>query len=133
MQPFMRLKLKDKIADAPESWRQTNQNSSQADRFLRLINQPLVLISQVKRSGGSLMAQLFDNHPEILAHPHEFKIGYPNKYTCPAINIRMHPRENYGLLMESQKNLENGYNKSIVGGSGMRFYLPPVMQITLFS
>ena len=42
---------------------------------------PLVLISQIQRSGGSLLSQLFDGHPEVHAHPHELKIGYPKKDT----------------------------------------------------
>ena len=35
------------------------------------VNSPLALISQIQRSGGSLLSQLFDGHPEIHAHPHE--------------------------------------------------------------
>ena len=30
------------------------------------VNVPLVLISQVQRSGGTLLSQLFDGHPEVL-------------------------------------------------------------------
>jgi hypothetical protein len=44
------------------------------------ITVPLALISQIQRSGGSLLSQLFDGHPEIYAHPDELKIGYPEKY-----------------------------------------------------
>ena len=32
---------------------------------------PLVLIAQIHRSGGTLLARLFDGHPEILAFPQE--------------------------------------------------------------
>ncbi len=28
------------------------------------VREPLVLISQIQRSGGSLLSQLFDGHPE---------------------------------------------------------------------
>ena len=34
---------------------------------------PLVLIAQVKRSGGTLLSWLFDGHPEVFAFPHELK------------------------------------------------------------
>jgi len=34
---------------------------------------PLVLIAQIKRSGGTLLSRLFDGHPEVLAFPHELK------------------------------------------------------------
>jgi len=48
---------------------------------------PIALISQIQRSGGSLLSQLFDGHPELHAHPHELKIGYLKKYHWPEINI----------------------------------------------
>ena len=39
------------------------------------VTDPLVLVSQIQRSGGTLLSQLFDGHPECHAHPHELKIG----------------------------------------------------------
>lgn len=47
------------------------------------VSQPLVLISQIQRSGGSLLSQLFDGHPQLLAHPYELKVGYPDKQYWP--------------------------------------------------
>ena len=41
------------------------------------IKQPLILISQIQRSGGSLITQLFDNHPETYNYPHELFIFKP--------------------------------------------------------
>jgi hypothetical protein len=41
---------------------------------------PLILISQIQRSGGTLLSQLFDGHPEVLAHPAEIQVGYPRKW-----------------------------------------------------
>ena len=38
------------------------------------VDQPLVLISQIARSGGTLLSQLFDMHPECHVHPHELKL-----------------------------------------------------------
>ena len=43
------------------------------------VHEPMLLISQVQRSGGTLLAQLFDGHPECLAHPYELKWGRPLK------------------------------------------------------
>lgn len=40
---------------------------------------PLILISQVSRSGGTLLSQLFDGHPQIAAHPHELGFGFPSE------------------------------------------------------
>ena len=37
-------------------------------------NLPILISSQLQRSGGSLISQLFDNHPEILAHPWEIMV-----------------------------------------------------------
>ena len=42
---------------------------------------PLLMVSQIQRSGGSLMAQLFDGHPQLYAHPFEIQIGYPKSGT----------------------------------------------------
>lgn len=47
--------------------------------FLYKKNLPILISSQLQRSGGSLFTQLFDNHPEILSHPWEvmmYKEGY---------------------------------------------------------
>jgi len=64
-----------------------------ADRLFRArreslltVDQPLVLISQVQRSGGTLLSALFDGHPELLAHPWELLIGHPQKYDWPDLD-----------------------------------------------
>lgn len=41
------------------------------------INHNLVLISQIQRSGGSLLSQLFDGHSKILAYPSELILTDP--------------------------------------------------------
>ena len=43
-------------------------------RHLRPVTEPLVLISQVQRSGGTLLSQLFDMHPQCHAHPDELAV-----------------------------------------------------------
>jgi hypothetical protein len=35
------------------------------------VDQPMILISQIQRSGGTLLSRLFDSHPAIHAHPYE--------------------------------------------------------------
>ena len=80
---------------------------------IRPVTEPLALISQIQRSGGSLLSQLFDGHPEFHAHPHELKIGYPNKYTWPKLNLKENPNRwieilfEYSVLNHSRK----GYKK----------------------
>ena len=47
------------------------------------VRAPLVLVSQIARSGGTFLSQLLDNHPDLWVHPQEFKIGYPKKWDWP--------------------------------------------------
>jgi hypothetical protein len=54
---------------------------------------PLVLISQVQRSGGTLLSQLFDGHPQCAVYPHELKIGRPAKWDWPALALDAAPAE----------------------------------------
>ena len=51
------------------------------------VREPLVLISQIQRSGGTLLSQLFDGHPECHAHPHEITIGKPAKWDWPMLDL----------------------------------------------
>jgi len=39
------------------------------------VREPLLLCSQIQRSGGTLLSRLFDGHPECHAHPYELQIG----------------------------------------------------------
>jgi hypothetical protein len=56
-------------------------------RFVVPVRQPMVLISQVQRSGGTLIAQLLDGHPELHVHPRELHIGRPNKTYWPNLDL----------------------------------------------
>ena len=59
--------------------------TSQSDALERMVairreylvdaSHPMVLIAQTPRSGGTLLSQLVDGHPELHAHPSELKIG----------------------------------------------------------
>jgi hypothetical protein len=51
------------------------------------VREPLVLVSQIQRSGGTLLSQLFDGHPECHVDPYELKIGYPKKYNWPPLDL----------------------------------------------
>ena len=70
-------------------------------RWVVPVRQPIVLISQVQRSGGHLLARLFDGHPECVAHPHELTWGRP-KGAWPAFEVGSHPAadELFPLLSE---------------------------------
>ncbi len=77
------------------------------------VREPLTLISQIQRSGGSLLSQLFDGHPQIYAHPDELTIGYPKKYIWPPIDLKDKPEHWFDMLFEENviKHFENGYKK----------------------
>ena len=64
------------------------------------VDRPLILISQVHRSGGSMLAQLFDGHPQVFAHPAELFIGYPNKSDWPYLDLGAGPEAWFFALFE---------------------------------
>jgi hypothetical protein len=69
---------------------------------IRFIDKPLVFVSEVQRSGGTLMGRLFDGHPQLYAHPHELWIGRPNKYHWPKLDLSGTPREWFVALREDR-------------------------------
>lgn len=83
------------------------------DRDAAPVVQPLVLVSQIQRSGGTLLSQLFDHHPACYAHPHELWIGHPNKTRWPPIDPSAHPERTFELLFEPwiQAMYPDGYRK----------------------
>jgi hypothetical protein len=56
-------------------------------RYAVEVREPLVLVSQIQRSGGTLLSQLFDGHPECHAHPGEIYIGKPRKWDWPPLDL----------------------------------------------
>lgn len=78
------------------------------------VDQPLVLISQVQRSGGTLLSQLFDGHPECHAHPGEVRLGHPNKLSWPALDLSLPYVEWFRALYKVRviKDVKRGYRKS---------------------
>lgn len=78
------------------------------------VRQPLVLISQIQRSGGTLLSQLLDAHHQLHAHPHELHIGYPRgKRDWPAIDMRDGAERWFEMLREPHVDqmLVQGYRK----------------------
>ena len=98
------------------------------------VKQPLVLISQVQRSGGSLLSQLFDGHSEILAHPHELKIGYPSKEQWPPIEKSFSADKQFNILFEASiiRMCEEGYAKGRTDPDRRNFFFIPAVQRELF-
>jgi len=76
------------------------------------VEEPLVLCSQIQRSGGTLLSQLFDGHPECHAHPHEIKIGWPREANWPPLDLDR-PGEWFERLFEKKAltHFVEGYQK----------------------
>lgn len=97
---------------------------------------PLVLISEVQRSGGTLLSQLFDGHPEIAAHPHEIKIGHPTDEEWPPIDPALDPDKNFNILFDSKitEMVRAGYSKGKRDQNPRRhrFFYIPRLQYAVF-
>lgn len=98
------------------------------------INAPLVLISQVQRSGGTLLSQLFDGHPQLAAHPDEFRIGYPTEEDWPPVDPALEADANFRMLFvaKNSRKVSRGYAKGNRGASVHPFFLVPRVQYNLF-
>ena len=101
---------------------------------IRPVTCPLVLISQVQRSGGTLLSQLFDGHSELHAHPHELKIGYPTKYTWPRIDLSDSPHRWLETLFEYSvlSHFKKGYKKEKKRDDAFLFLFLPSIQREIF-
>jgi len=95
---------------------------------------PLVLISQVQRSGGTLLSQLLDGHPAIAAHPQELKIGYPTEIDWPPLDPSLGPDRNFRMVYEMNNIMlmKRGYTKGDHNPDRRRFFLMPRVQSLLF-
>jgi hypothetical protein len=103
------------------------------DNF-RPVTEPLALISQIQRSGGSLLSQLLDGHPQIHAHPHELKIGHPKKNNWPSIELSDRPERWFNILFEEStiRLFEEGYKKERASDITFPFIFLPFLQKQIF-
>lgn len=102
--------------------------------YITPVTSPIALISQVQRSGGSLLSQLFDGHPELHAHPHELKIGYPKKYMWPKIDLNENPERWLEILFEDKviEHYKGGYKKERKQDEVFPFIFMPSVQKKVF-
>ena len=104
------------------------------------VREPLVLICQAQRSGGTLLARLFDAHPQCHAHPHELMIGYPKPHTWPDLAAGEDPDIWFGKLRERYLStlFTKGRRAVPLKASGEKssgaypFIMPPSFQRLLF-
>ena len=100
----------------------------------RPVTAPLALISQIQRSGGTLLSQLFDGHTAIHAHPHELKIGYPTKYAWPKLDLKDDPNRWLETLFEYSvlSHFKKGYKKEKKRDDAFLFLFLPSVQREIF-
>lgn len=98
------------------------------------VTEPIALISQIQRSGGSLLSQLFDGHPELHAHPHELKTGHPKKYIWPLIDLNDRPERLFNILFEESviRHFKNGYKKEPTSDEALPFIFLASLQKKIF-
>ena len=77
------------------------------------VTQPLVLISQIQRAGGTLVSQLLDGHSELHVHPGELHIGHLRKYDWPDLDLQQPVGALFDALFERPltEYAEFGYQK----------------------
>jgi Sulfotransferase family len=125
----------DPALDAPTAAELGRVVASRTSEPVR-VDQPLVLISQVQRSGGTLLSQLFDGHPQVHAHPQELHLGWPRgKYMWPKLDLADSPDAWFETLSEpaTHKMFFEGYSKP--GREELDrfpFLLPPTLQRRIF-
>ena len=104
------------------------------------VREPLVLICQAQRSGGTLLTRLFDGHPQCHAHPHELLIGYPKPHTWAELPLDEEPEVWFAKLKEGYLSTlyKKGRRKVPLKAPGEKskgaypFLLPPEFQRLLF-
>ena len=98
------------------------------------IGMPLALISQIQRSGGSLLSQLFDGHPEVHPHPHELMLGFKKKYVWPRLDLNEQPERWFAVLFENMviKHAREGYKKGKEDRESFPFNFNPYLQRKIF-
>jgi hypothetical protein len=74
------------------------------------VREPMVLVSQIQRSGGTLLSRLFDGHPACHAHPYELKIGHKARW--PKLELDA-PESWFAALYEQKvgQHLVSGWSK----------------------
>jgi Sulfotransferase family len=104
------------------------------------VDQPLALICQAPRSGGTLLARLFDGHPQCHVHPHELHIGARRPHTWPQLGLDEDPASWFAKLQEAKLTAMFGKGKRKIplkggterSGDHYPLLLPPSVHRLLF-
>ena len=111
----MAARLRRHRAGTVPPWERTDEYAALCHARLAHVvpvREPLVLVSQIQRSGGTLLSQLIDGHPECHAHPSEIYIGHPKKWNWPDLDLA-DPAGWFARLYERpvELHLREGYVK----------------------
>lgn len=96
--------------------------------------EPIALISQIQRSGGHLLRDLFDGHQELHTHSYELKIGKP-KWIWPKIDLNDGPERWFETLFETVvlDHFRNSAEKRRTQNhNGFPFVFLPSLQARIF-
>jgi hypothetical protein len=78
------------------------------------VDQPVALISQAPRSGGTLLRNLFDGHPQCHVHPYEWHFGPTRRFVWPKLRPEGPPELWWTRLKEEElrKRFMNGVRRN---------------------
>jgi hypothetical protein len=108
--------------------------ASERERHLVAVDQPLVLISQLGRSGGTLLMRLFDGHPQCHAVPHELGTLFPGRRTLLGGVERAWAGLHDPNLARRFESGHRQVKKSLHGDKTVYpFELPPALHRALFA
>lgn len=103
------------------------------------VREPLVLIGHKGRSGGTLLNQLLDGHPDVHSHPHELEFARRSGEPWPVFDLDEDPCRWFEQLAERHvaTSFMAGYTKGTGRTSAQEeerfpFLLPPSLQQLLF-
>jgi hypothetical protein len=107
------------------------------------VDQPVALISQAPRSGGTLLRNLFDGHSQCHVHPYEWHFGHTRRHEWPKLRRGGPPELWWSRLVEEPLNRRfargvrhtptKGAHEKESRAAGLHpFLLPPRLHRDLF-
>jgi hypothetical protein len=126
--------------DGPNSASAVSARSHEYERVMRArtehlvhVEQPLVLVSQAPRSGGTLLMRLLDGHPQCHTMPHEISVNWGRP-----TDLLQGSDHAWDTLVPRNLDMffRRGFKQSKASLSGTRdfypFLLPPAFQRRIF-
>jgi hypothetical protein len=98
-----------------QSLRALNQIREQRRKWAVRVTQPLLLCSQIQRSGGTLLLRLFDGHPCCFTHPNELRWGRPKGWPSISLSDVIDARRLFSHVSEGwpTRFARHGYAKDL--------------------